>query len=62
MHDLINLLPLFKLKGIINSILLIELIVGIYSLCLSLYSYYLYNTFEEKNDDIEIPLDDRESF
>ena len=61
LHDLIDLLPLFKLKGIINSILLIELIVGIFSLCLSLYSYYLYNTFEEKSDDKEIPLNDKKS-
>ena len=48
LHDLIDIIPLLKLKGVLTSILLIEFIVGIYSLCIFLYSYNLYNNFEEE--------------
>jgi len=47
-HDVIDLFPLLKLKGIITSIVLIELIVFFYSLFFAFFAYKLYNIFDEK--------------
>ena len=52
-HDVIDLMPLLKLKGIISSIALIEIIVGFYSICISFIAYKLYNNFDEKKEKLK---------
>ena len=47
-HDMIDLIPLFKLKGILRSIPIIELIVCIYSLSVSILAYNLYIGLENE--------------
>ena len=50
-HDGIDVFALLQHIGYIKSILLIELIVGIYALILSFYSCYLYNNIiDEKKE------------
>ena len=58
-HDVIDLLPLIKLKGILTSIYVIELIVCIYSSCISWFAYNIYRNFEEKSEEKIIPLEDK---
>lgn len=53
-HDMIDLIPLFKLKGILTSIPIIELIVCIYSLSVSVLSYNLYIHLENEQENIKI--------
>ena len=60
LHDLIDLVPFFKAKGFVTSIYILELIVCIYSLCLDLYAYNLYINFKEKEEEKNIPLEDKE--
>ena len=50
-HDVIDLLPLIKLKGIITSIYVIELITGIYCSCVSWFAYNIYRNFEDKSEE-----------
>ena len=45
-HDVIDIIPLLKLKGIMSSIVLIELIVCFYSLCIAFFAYKLYNNLD----------------
>lgn len=49
-HDMIDLIPLFKLKGILRSIPIIELIVCIYSLSVSILAYNLYIGLENEQE------------
>ena len=53
-HDLIDLIPLFKLKGILTSIPIIELIVCIYSSSVFLLAYNLYIGLENEKENIKI--------
>ena len=52
-HDMIDLIPLFKLKGILRSIPIIELIVCIYSLSVSILAYNLYIGLENEQEKIK---------
>jgi len=52
-HDVIDLMPLLKLKGILSSIILIETIVCFYSLCIAFFAYKLYNNFDEKKEKLK---------
>ena len=52
-HDMIDLIPLFKFKGILASIPIIELIVCIYSLSASILAYNLYIGLENEKENIK---------
>jgi uncharacterized membrane protein YhfC len=52
-HDMIDLIPFLKLKGILTSIPIIELIVCIYSLSVSILAYNLYIGLENEQEKIK---------
>lgn len=49
-HDLIDLIPFFKLKGILTSVPIIELIVCTYSLSVSILAYNIYIHLENEQE------------
>jgi uncharacterized membrane protein YhfC len=59
LHDLIDCVALLNKKGIVTSIYILELIIGIFSLCCAWYAYNLYINFIEKEEEIIIPLEDK---
>ena len=62
LHDLVDSVAFLKLKGILTSVYIIELIVGLFSLGLALYSYNLYINFKEKEEEKRekiIPLEEK---
>ena len=46
LHDGVDLIAILKVKGFLSSIILTELMIGIYSFFLSFYAYKLYNDKE----------------
>ena len=59
LHDIIDCVAFLNKKGIVTSIYILELIIGIYSLCLAWYAYNLYINFIEKDEEKNIPLEDK---
>jgi uncharacterized membrane protein YhfC len=59
LHDIIDGVAFLNKKGIVTSIYILELIIGIYSLCYAWYAYNLYINFIEKEEEINIPLEDK---
>lgn len=57
-HDGIDLIALLKHKGFLKSIYITELIIAIFSSCLSFYAYNLYNYLSEEKIE-EIPKEDK---
>ena len=53
LHDFLDLFAFLKAKDIITSIYIVELIIGIFTLGITSYSYRLYNNLEEKKEEEE---------
>ena len=62
LHDLVDCVAFLKLKGILTSVYVMELIVALFSLGLAWYSYNLYINFKEKEEEKKetiIPLEEK---
>lgn len=55
-HDLIDFFPFLRNKKIINSIIIIEIIIGLLSICLGYYSHKLYINLEEIKEEENVNL------
>ena len=61
LHDLIDLFAILYQKGIIKSIYVVALIIGLLSFSIFYYAYNLYINMDEKEKEKEkiIPLEDK---
>ena len=61
LHDLIDLFAILYQKGILESIYVVELIIGLLSFSIFYYAYNLYINLDEKEKEKEksIPLEDK---